>query len=247
MWLMALATSCLAVSRASFLSLLLDISGIPWGPVCPSALVSYHLSCTEDFQAISLILTFPFGPWPQFLTACRVFHSYPEFQISNIEEFISCHLLTFLSVNDHHPPGWRYTGFSCLFYSISNQSLCSIDFLCSHIIYSLPNTPCSFPLLILPAVLPTKGAFSSAYWNALRRSSSPTYKVSLHLGCFSPKHFTFLLYPFFCILLASVKLICFIKVMVHIFFLKHQLWWRCSWTISLLFNFSHLHGYLCFN
>lgn len=107
----ALATSCLAVSWVSF-SLLLDIVGIPQCPVHPSALDSPQLSCTEEFQAIFLTFIFPLGLWPEFPTACWVFHSHLKLHVSNGEEFTCCYLLTFLSVNDHHPPGWTHTCFS---------------------------------------------------------------------------------------------------------------------------------------
>ena len=189
----ALATSCLAVSCASF-PLLLDIVGTPHGQVHPSALVSPQLSCTEDFQAIFLTFIFPLGPWPEFLAACLVFHSHLKLHVSDGEEFTGCYLFTFLSVNDYHPPGWRHTCFSWPFYPLSDQSLCPIDFLCSHQ-HDL-FTHCQIHLALphcRPAVLRTERAFLFAYWNALR-SSSLTYKVSLHLGSFSPKHFIFPLY-----------------------------------------------------
>lgn len=98
---------------------------------CPSALVSSWLACTEDFHAISLILTFPLSPWPEFPTACWAFHTRLKLHVSNIAEFPSCyHLLT--SVNDHHPPGWRHAQSSRLSHSISHQALYPIDFLCPH-------------------------------------------------------------------------------------------------------------------
>lgn len=98
---------------------------------CPLALVSSQLSCTEDFQALSLTLTFSLGPCPKFPAAWWVFHTHPKLHMYT-ELLTNCYLLTLLSVNDHRPPSWRHVCLFCLFHSLSNQSLCPIDFPCSH-------------------------------------------------------------------------------------------------------------------
>lgn len=78
---------------------------------CPSALVSSWLACTEDFHTISLILTFPLSPGPEFPTACWAFHTRLKLHMSNIEEFPSCYhlltsllMITILLAGDTHSP-----------------------------------------------------------------------------------------------------------------------------------------------
>ena len=60
---------------------------------CPFGLVSSQLSCTEDFQALSLTLTFSPGPCPKFPAAWWVFHTHPKLHVYT-ELSTNCYLLT---------------------------------------------------------------------------------------------------------------------------------------------------------
>ena len=89
------------------------------------ALNGYHSPVTHVALAPSP------GPCPTFPAAWWVFHTHPKLHVYT-ELFTNCYLLTPLSVNDHCPPSWRHMCLFCLFHSLSNQSLCPIDFPCSH-------------------------------------------------------------------------------------------------------------------
>lgn len=57
----------------------------PRSSPCPSALVHLSSVAWKIFQAMSLTLTFSLVPWPEFPTACWVFHSHLKLHVSNIE------------------------------------------------------------------------------------------------------------------------------------------------------------------
>lgn len=102
----ALARSCLVVSCTLICCTRHCGHSLGSSP-CPYALVSSLLLCIEDFQTISLTLTFPLSPWPEFSTACWVFHCLCKPHVSDIKQSTRCSrsfllMITILLAADTH-------------------------------------------------------------------------------------------------------------------------------------------------
>lgn len=102
---------------------------------------------------------FPVGAWPKFPATGLMFCFYPKLLLEVFPTLSSSQ-----AVNDQHTPGWFHQSpqlylFHCfvlLIFSISSNWL----------IYSLPKTPCTFPLGVSsPAVSAVMTGFQPPYWN----------------------------------------------------------------------------------